>query len=98
MSSDYEWTDWIPHDGVSAPNIPIGSWVHVRGNTAECEFEFVPGVERWKGWYRKYNKTPCKGGTWDTVIFYRIRKPRGLTMLKQLIQGVSLGEKMKVTA
>ena len=79
-----EWGPWIEHDGKGCPC--VGEWVHVFSDMG-MEIEGLAG----KG------GGPCvrAGLPWDAcwcwhpraqkIIRYRIRKPRGLTILDHLI-------------
>lgn len=86
MSGDGDWGPWIEHDGKGCPC--VGEYVH-------REYRFVH--YRWRG--RK--DTVLSGNfawgiaedgpswrwdpDWNPVIRYRIRKPRGMTILENLI-------------
>lgn len=81
MSGGEEWGPWIEHDGKGCP-VPIGTVCHVvwLGGV-----ETVKPIEGSKAWLWS---SLDKSGWSDfhvPIIRYRIRKPRGLTILEELI-------------
>ena len=87
---EHEWSPWIEHDGKGCPC--RGQFVHVvfkrgRGFFIGGGQGSYLGKREWIG-----ITNPSYGhGSWDwnsgcnPVIRYRIRKPRGLTILENLI-------------
>lgn len=81
MSGGDEWGPWIEHDGGPRPvaagvivAIQIrGHWTAPNGNP-DCD---IAGVWAWH-W---------DGGV-DDIIRYRIRKPKGLTILESLLENL----------
>ena len=71
--SEEQWSDWFQHDGGRCP-LPEGAIVQVLWN--RC------GQYVFKGPYA--TRGPL-AENWHLVIRYRIRKPRGLTILENLI-------------
>lgn len=83
-----EWGPWIEHDGKGCPC--FGAWVR-------CEWEGPPGrfmVDEGRagsmgggGWdWSNFQKRHHTGRRIAVVRRYRIRKPRGLTILEELIE------------
>jgi hypothetical protein len=76
-----EWSDWIEHDGRGCPC--VGMWVQAVMDSGKLR-EGIAGGEGGRSW------------TWELadkafiarLIRYRIRKPRGLTMLEEIAKGV----------
>lgn len=69
-----EWGPWIEHDGKGCPC--VGALVNVQW----CDSEYTTGIAGSAG-----------GSGWDVqkeplmyVVRYRIRKPKGLTMLERV--------------
>lgn len=86
-----EWGPWIEHDGKGCPC--VGKFVHVvfdrpgispDGTITSEEFGIAGqhGGESWL-WLPVYTR----------VIRYRIRKPRGLTILEELLQSLPAPER-----
>ncbi len=95
------WTNWIEHDGKGCPRegivvwIEVGSfqehdptlcgdwpspWLAVSATEAIGRAEDGPG---WRGGgFDEY------GDGWFPIIRYRIRKPRGLTILEEVAAGI----------
>ena len=78
-----EWGQWIEHDGNGCPC--VGMWVQAQFRNVRAHFShgnFSGGV--WEG-----RAKGITNWTWPDprgeVIRYRIRKPRGLTILENLI-------------
>lgn len=78
-----EWGAWIEHDGKGCPC--VGQYAHV---VSDCGDEFIGIV----GSHPQFNVSRYPGGSWNwknrhlaRVLRYRIRKPRGLTILENLI-------------
>lgn len=78
-----EWGPWIEHDGSEACPFNIGERVQTVGGYPGCpremnEWTVTPYCASLKG-YRFIDR-------------YRIRKPRGLTILEEIAQGVKQPE------
>lgn len=90
-----EWGPWIDHDGKGCPC--VGEFVHV---VAELqighiqEYTTVAGSKGGYSWdWRWFNEPiPHLGIMAARILRYRIRKPRGLILLENLI--ASLPEKI----
>jgi hypothetical protein len=81
-----EWGPWIEHDGTAPPGIAEGSWVNIvgfnfDGTPHEAEGQYKAAYERLPQWMWALVNDPAIG----RIIRYRIRKPRGLTILENLI-------------
>lgn len=85
---DEEWGPWIEHDGKGCP---------CRGMWVECQFDDlrpnIEGVARGDdvdgtcGWYwRNKNRVAV-------FVRYRVRKPRGLKILEQLLADLPATDK-----
>lgn len=95
MTDREEWGPWIEHDGKTVP-VSIGTFVHLVFEDGD-EWQ---GIEGTSGVSRTRNGNwiiPDDGDPWswiwdhpngeygDRIIRYRVRKPRGLTILEDLI-------------
>ena len=85
-----EWGPWTEHDGKGCP-VPLGSWVEVNVYPARCviigggfriEFRVSTHNADWVGW--------------KELVHYRIRKPRGLTILENLLADLPAPQPGKV--
>ena len=104
---DNEWGPWIEHDGKGCPC--VGAMVHVVLGDSFDPSE-VPVLESEGGWEPGYMPlSPSEavgiarhGGSWSwvdgyyPVITFRVRKPRGLTILEELLQGLPAPVRPKV--
>lgn len=89
-----EWGPWIEHDGKGCPC--VGQYVHIvferelSGRTGGGGRGSIAGPREWIG----ITNPPDGRGSWDwrtvynRVIHYRIRKPRGLTILEGLLENL----------
>lgn len=82
-----EWTDWIEHDGRGTPPDVIGNFVHMIGTEA-----WVMGMVRKPyapfDWSNFCKPIPGKSSVYDKIIRYRIRKPRALLDLIDLVENL----------
>lgn len=90
MSNDAEWGPWVEHDGRGVPHA-------VRGKLVRAEFESSPGCfsigEGIAGsgsglswdWSLWSTVDPTDGFLIPRIIRYRVRKPKGLTILEQIV-------------
>ena len=98
-----EWGPWIEHDGKGCPcrgEIVEAIWRHRDGRTynyieGESSVWLVPpdagSNPRSSSWiWRLVNGLPhpMPGGNSAPIIRYRIRKPRGLTILEGLLENL----------
>lgn len=88
-----EWGPWIEHDGGPRP-VPRGTYCHVIFRSGR-EFIGPVGVG--------FNGTRISpdGKPWgedDRVIRYRVRKPRGLTILEEILNDLPAPVGPKVDA
>ena len=93
MSIEYEWTDWIEHDGKGCPC--RGQWVESVTRDGN-RIEHVAGGLRWRGGnnftVRPNPMVPGSSSSWDwssvsfsrQVIRYRVRRPRVAEWLQSL--------------
>jgi hypothetical protein len=78
-----EWSDWIEHDGGVCPC--VGQFIHaVFDQWHPLEYRgFAAGFH--DAWVHDVPPAARRKGR---VIRYRIRKPRGLTMLEEIAKDV----------
>lgn len=76
-----EWGPWIEHDGKGCPC--RGEYVHI---VYEDQIEFC-GIAG-SGEYGGKSWDWSNAGLFSRVIRYRIRKPRGLTILESVLREV----------
>ena len=74
-----EWGPWIEHDGKGCPC--VGMYVHVIGENREEAFGLA-GSEGAGSW--DWSKAP----RYTRLTHYRIRKPRALQQLRDMIAGL----------
>ncbi len=84
MSDD--WGPWVEHDGKGMPD-------HIVGVPCECYFlhsgaDLTPGSagpdgDSWH-WMVRHGVPECFGVA-DPIIRYRIRKPRGMKVLENIL-------------
>jgi len=93
-----EWSHWVEHDGGSVEgllNLPCTIQFQARlpGITEPADGQPIsddwPGfLWRWKqvrvGWVKTKLKRVCDDPDYAAVIRYRIRKPRGLSILERI--------------
>jgi hypothetical protein len=97
-----EWGPWIDHDGAE-PNIPDGvdfevEFTDARGKLvpasgAEIDTTIFPGFFwRWKTvrvvWFRHERRRVCDDPAYAPIIRYRIRKPRALLDLIEMVENL----------
>jgi hypothetical protein len=76
-----EWGPWIEHDGKPVPHL-AGLWAEIVNKFSSERIEkeerrIITGMGRSWDWSNSPRFAP--------VIRYRVRKPRGLTVLENLI-------------
>jgi hypothetical protein len=99
-SSSAEWGPWIEHDG-AAPLLPCHRMtVQIKhdGNgeipvTSEVISRRYPGFFwRWRrvrtGWFRSELRRVCDNPAYAPIIAYRIRRPRALQDLIDLVENL----------
>jgi hypothetical protein len=87
MDAQDEWGPWIEHDGRGCPC--VGEIVQAKYNNG-----FVDNPSPaygGKSWFKEHRKTHAQ------IILYRISKPRGIAVLKQLLADLPAPEKHKET-
>lgn len=87
MPQHDEWGPWIEHDASPCP-IAVGTWCEVicrfrSGREESLQGRLGPKSKACPSWIM-----PDHLGPWNQVIRYRIRKPRGLTILQELIENL----------
>lgn len=98
MSEDEAWGPWIEHTGRGAPNLPEGTHILAQYETpgeipqkyAGISCDYPSWHWRWKrvGWFRREYRRVCDEPAYAPLIRYRIRKPRALTMLREIAEGI----------
>lgn len=93
MSDREEWGPWIEHDGKSKP--ADGTVVHVVYATGtemvRCVGVTKSGIAKTRRQLNYWGPTYASAWLWAEpgrcapIVRYRIRKPRGLTLLEDLI-------------
>lgn len=86
-----EWGPWIDHDGKGCPC--VGEYVQavelslIRG---ECTFEAVAGMRGGFSWDWQWASKPVPGigSLASRIIRYRIRKPRALLNLIEMVENL----------
>jgi hypothetical protein len=91
-----EWGPWIEHDGLGFPERLICVTVEVEAvdcfgeDQGQIGMAKNPRAEALCAWdwsyYRKFNSTGDYN--FSKVIRYRIRKPRGLTILEGILENL----------
>ena len=102
MTGGNEWTEWISHNGKGCP-VPVGTWVMTETNfdgVVVC----IAGMTRiGQSGYRAHGAENTEGlSSWVWleegpgyfgVIRYRIRKPRALTQLRDMVENLPAPER-----
>ena len=87
-------SDWIEHDGKGCPC--FGQWVavwHEGMSGIVLEIEGRAGQDGGESWdWRKFGAISKNGKRITKIIRYRIRKPRGLTILENLVASLDAPE------
>lgn len=102
-----EWGPWIEHDGKGCPC--VGQWVQAclistdyfsrsQGGAKEKTSEGIAGKSPWNWDWTKAGKLMPNGKVATKIIRYRIRKPRGLTILEELLENLPAPTSPKVDA
>lgn len=91
MTDEAEWGPWIEHDGKGCPC--VGAFVHVVHEGFAGWFmqgQLIAGSQGGFSWdWRYWLKVPPGHNSMATrVIRYRIRKPRGMTILESLLENL----------
>jgi len=86
-----EWGPWIEHDGGPVPHLS-GAWVHAKcethqGEIVEREGRISDGFGQSWVWenFGKIGRHNGKLVVWTKVVEFRIRKPKGLTILEGIL-------------
>ena len=83
MSENEEWSEWFQHDG-SGYAVPRGMVAMIQlGNGQISTYMMVWARPGWSSW--DWSQAWFKVWPERAVVRYRIRKPRGLTILEDLI-------------
>lgn len=94
MTQQDQWGPWILHDGKGCPC--VGMYVHVERANGDYTYG-IAGVTRYdcivSPEYYEISEDDTSWWDWresepqfGEVIRYRIRKPRGMTILEQLVK------------
>lgn len=98
------WSDWIEHDGKGCP-YPVGTVIHVyylktSRITPTGEEVFTLGLKgggkSW--WYKSLDRKDWSdnpdipGNKYIPIIRYRVKKPKGLTILEGILNKVGQGD------
>ena len=90
-----EWGPWVEHDGKSCPKGQVVKAVfRYRNGKKELRGPFVAGGQGGNSWFWG---EPSKPATWSTsrngllaipVVSYQIKKPKGLSLLEEILAEV----------
>jgi hypothetical protein len=93
-----EWGPWVEHDGAEVRSrIPAHAVIAIRLGAKGIEPPYFKGISHnwpgffWRikrvktGWFSSEWRPVCDDPAYAPIIAYRIRKPRGLVMLENLI-------------
>ena len=99
MTTEPEWGPWIEHDGNGPPSIPHRTWVRIQGFNYDGTPHDAEGLhEEWHsklpGWTWAIHRDPGVG----RITRYRIRKPRGMVILQELIENLPAPSKERENA
>lgn len=87
-----EWGPWTEHDGKERP-VPDGVFVEVEERDGEID------AAQAEEFYWHWTDPNDEAYSWDgDIIRYRIRKPRGLTILEELLADLPAPSAPKVDA
>lgn len=83
-----EWGPWLIHDGGDCPC--VGYYVRVEGLDARGGYQaddmIASNVPSWN--WKNYGLRNTSGQLISKIIRYRIRKPKGLTILQSILREV----------
>lgn len=94
-----EWGPWIEHDGACPPiglrkGMRVILWFSkMSGSVAPTDCDHYENFKwRWRpvrvGWFGSKMVRVCDDAERMPIIRYRIRKPRAITMLEEIAQGI----------
>lgn len=97
-----EWGPWIKHDGAQPTDLPRGARVDLRIDIGTGRIYLRSGDRFdgtypgffWRmkpikaGWFRYKFRRVCDDQAYCPIVEYRIRKPRGLTILEGLLENL----------
>lgn len=99
---DEEWGPWIEHDGKGFP-VPVGTVVKVQGSVGNVAIQVIniANSDLQAGYLTEWH-----WAFWPSFMFllhehiirYRIRKPRGMAILEDLLEQIDAPEKVEVPA
>lgn len=87
--SDDQWGPWIDHDGKGCPC--VGQYVHVVFEYG-LEIIAIAGSQTGNSW--NWSNAPL----WLPIIRYRVRKPRALIELIEMVENLPAPSQPKVPA
>jgi hypothetical protein len=89
--SDEEWGPWVDHDGKGCP-VQAGTYLQMEVNIAPTHVTGAWVQLAPKLFEGRVITTTSRNWTWTkgfaNIVRYRVRKPKGLTMLEELIQNL----------
>ncbi len=78
-----EWGPWINHDGSGCP-VPVGTYIHAIEINCNHKTDEKEGWLSPKGYMSKCWVMKDPYGPMTQILRYRIRKPKGLTILQRI--------------
>jgi hypothetical protein len=86
-----EWGPWIEHDGTGCP-VPVGTKVMVEDYVG-CVRETIAGCYKKRKYVGPHGQENSRISAWiwvsprkKSIIRYRVRKPRGLSILQSIAE------------
>ncbi len=95
MTDDNEWGPWVEHDGIGFPPSLYGAGLEIIAISATRTLQRQQGRAITKphdcllAWdWSFYRKRSPFGYRYSMVIRYRVRKPKGLAILHEILREV----------
>lgn len=88
--TDEEWGPWIEHDGKGCPASLLGRYVQAVGSLGTVDERVVRDhiVFPPPGYHTQFERDDCIRNGVEFIVRYRVRKPRALKQLRELVENL----------
>ena len=92
MNDETEWGPWIEHDGKGCP--VLGKYCHMKF-TRGPDYFGIAGREGGQSWDWSVKLFVREGSTYilDHIVSYRVRKDKGMQVLREILREVEKEKK-----